>query len=1042
MLTYLAAEGQQPHSRDLLVGLLWPDLPEAQARNNLRVTLYRLRQVLGSDDYVTSNRRDVQTNPEYIAADFMRFQALLAATEQHKHAGRHLCGDCLPKLAQAAALYSGSFLAGFYLDDAPAFAEWLFVLRERLHMQVMAVLTDLALGEEINGRLPQAIHYSQRQIELDPLHEVAYRRQMRLQVQVGQRSAALTTYQKCRETLLAELGVDPEPETEQIYQQILAGDLVAEVKTAVSPLPTTALNHNLPEITTPFVGREEELDQLRQRLQRGDYRLISLVGPGGMGKTRLAIEAARLLRDQFADGAFFVPLASVQQVEGILTAVAEAIGFQFNSSAALQTQLLAYLQPRQTLLIVDNLEHLINGADVLLEWLRHAPRLTLLVTSRERLNSEAEDLFHLRGLPVPTAEEMDNAGQFAAVRLFCDRAYRLDKAFKLNSDNAADVVAICRLVDGLPLALELVATWVRDFPLAELASSVAGNLDMLETTLRDVAPHHRSMRLVFTHSWQLLTAVEQRTLARLALFQGGFSLAAARAVAEATPLVLTRLRYKSLIRAVGTGRYDMHELLRQFALAELLPGDPVPANHSHYFLNWLAEAGAAIPLELDNVRAAWRWGVENGRFADLAAALEPLAHFYALSGLSQEGEQMMGLALQAPVLPTDLRPRLLLELSGMQMRRSTYPPSLAAAEQAQALAVALGDKGLEAAAYVQISRVLLQLGQTAVAQQRLEQALVLAQATGDYALQASVLDGLSRLFRNLGQQELSKAYSEQALVLHRQLGNREGEQGILLLLGIWAAEKYDYVNGRFYFTEALTAAQAGGDRHVEARLVNGLGFIEAALGNLATARERHLASRNLCRQLGDLHQESHTLHNLCTVSRKMGDLDAAEYFGREALRLGEQCQGLDAIAYAWLHLGYLFLTQGELGQAAHAFHASREKWLEGNAMALAMEALAGLAEVARRRDEWETAVFHAQTVYAHLQQHGLAGCDELPEIYLSLFLIFQSQGDSRASDVLYRAQAHLQQKVEAIADPDMRELSLHSTLAQRQILALVGEWVG
>ena len=422
LLAFLALEAGQAHSRETLLGLLWPEMSEADARNNLRVALAGLRKRLRVGETavppLTTTRRDVRLQlGETISLDVFNFQALLAETESHPHADRAACVGCRQRLAAAAA-------------------------------------------------------HTRRQLELDPLHDSSQRRLLRLLAYQGQTAAALSQFESIKKSLHAELGIEPDVELLQLAQQIKEGALPmpgASGSNLVEAGPTTAVpRHNLPEILTPFIGRESELAQLSERLAAPAYRIITLAGPGGIGKTRLALEAARTNLGRFADGAFFVPLDGVAEASEIPAAIAAALNVTFSSDAAPAAELLRILQEKQLLLVVDNLEHIIEeGAALLLQIVQSAPQVVLLITSRERLNVQAEDLFRLHGLPYPDSANAE-AGHFAAVHLFADRAHRLQKTFRLSEETLPYVVDICRLVEGLPLGLELAATWVRDFPWPKL----------------------------------------------------------------------------------------------------------------------------------------------------------------------------------------------------------------------------------------------------------------------------------------------------------------------------------------------------------------------------------------------------------------------------------------------------------------------------------------------------------------------------------------------------------------------------------------------
>ncbi|MCB0168254.1 MAG: hypothetical protein KDI79_28765, partial [Anaerolineae bacterium] len=680
LLAYLAVEANQPHSRDALVGLFWPELPPADARNNLRVALSRLKQYLGGNDLLETTRHTVAFNPtDQFWLDVDHFLAGIKQTEAHPHPTLSGCQACQATLKQALALYQGEFLAGFFLEECLAFEEWLFVWRERLHVQALKQLEQLADATAQSSHMAEAAGYARRQIELDPLHESAHRQLMRALYAQGQRSAALNQFLTCEAILQAELGVEPEAETVLLRQEIQAGTLEmapSDVEPSGSVRPA-ARRYVLPENTTPFIGREEELDQLSQRLAGRTSRLISLVGPGGIGKTRLAIQAVHAQKEVFRDGVFFVPLDGVPTAAEIPAAVAEALGVTFRAGAeSPQTEIMQILSDKQLLLIMDNLEHVIDGgAELLLDMLQAAPEIVLVVTSRERLNAQAEDLFRLHGLPYPKTDNDPDAARYAAVRLFTDRAHRLNKTFGLSEATLGHVVQICRLVEGLPLGLELAATWVRDVSVSQIAASLTKDFDLLETDLRDISPRHRNIAAVFEHSWRLLTPAEQAVLPQLAVFRGGFTLAAAQSVTGASPLVLTRLRYKSFLRSSGDGHYAMHELLRQLALRKLnenpAAAKQAQSHHSTYFLTLLqeqadrltgihaAQVGAMLRSELDNIRQSWRWAVETSAWEQLRSSTAGLVAFLVHEGLDFEGVQLLQLAIDAVEVQTETIPDLL-----------------------------------------------------------------------------------------------------------------------------------------------------------------------------------------------------------------------------------------------------------------------------------------------------------------------------------------------------------------------------------------------
>src|SRR5947209_7039307 len=352
---------------------------------------------------------------------------------------------------------------------------------------------------------------------------------------------------------------------------------------------------NLPAPRTSFVGRASELDEIDRLLGDHNCRLLTLVGPGGAGKTRLALEAAARRIERYAHGVHFVPLVSVASPEFLAPAVAESIQFAVDgahSGFSAQQQLLDYLSERSTLLVLDNFEHLVDGTNLIGDIIERAPRVELLATSRERLNMQSEWVLDVHGLGLA-----DNGnGDSGALRLFVERARRVEPAFSLD-DQRAEVHRICTLVEGLPLGIELAASWVSMLSCAQIAAEIEQNIDFLATSMRDVPERHRSLRAAFDQSWTLLSGRQQDALARLSVLRGDFDRAAASAVAGADLRLLSDLVSKSLVRRSDFGRYELHELVRQYSVEKLAAesSDALAGTrerHSRHYLGALNERRA------------------------------------------------------------------------------------------------------------------------------------------------------------------------------------------------------------------------------------------------------------------------------------------------------------------------------------------------------------------------------------------------------------------------------------------------------------------
>jgi DNA-binding SARP family transcriptional activator len=361
LLAYLAVGGDKSHRRETLAELFWPERSEGVARKNLNQALANLRKTIGDRGaalpHLRVTRSDVQANvtsDQFL--DVAAFTKLINLCNSHSHRRKSTCKSCIKRLKQAVGLYKGDFLQGFVLGNCPAFDEWVLVKREGLHRQMMDALKHLAVYHERRGEYEDACEFTQRRVELEPWDEGAQRALMHNLAINGLRSAALKQYQTCRRILADELGIEPTPETTVLYEQILSGELANHAPHHI--LPSFHQRHNIPPQSTSFIGRETELDEIENRLENPDCRLITLVGPGGIGKSRLALEVAFDSIGGYDHGVYFIPLAGISSPENLVTAIADNIGCSFSGKTIPEAQLLDYLREKEMLLVVDNFEHL------------------------------------------------------------------------------------------------------------------------------------------------------------------------------------------------------------------------------------------------------------------------------------------------------------------------------------------------------------------------------------------------------------------------------------------------------------------------------------------------------------------------------------------------------------------------------------------------------------------------------------------------------------------------------------------------------------
>jgi predicted ATPase/DNA-binding SARP family transcriptional activator len=625
LLYYLAVTGR-PHTRPTLTGLLWGDQPETAARVSLSKCLSNLHELLG--DALLIDRQTVSFNrsiPYQLDIEAFAEGVSAPVTDASAHT-----------LQVALTLYRGDFLEGFYVRGAPDFEQWLLGQRAQYRENVLQGLHALAAYAEQEDHLPQAISHTRRLLTLEPWREEAHRQLMRLLAASGQRAAALAQYETCRRILDEELAVEPDVETVALVEAIRAGEfdrmtggrgdkvnVALDRSVPVSPPPL--VTPPLPIPPTPLIGRERELAELGELIDNPQCKLITITGPGGIGKTRLALAAAADQSGKFQHGAIFVPLAGISSAQFLPQAILSALNVPLQGDLSPQQQVRAVLYNQERLLVLDNYEHLLPDIDLLLDMLHHAPQTTLLVTSRERLALQAEHLHELAGLEYPPSPSRSLGARssgdwlsYMAVQLFLQRVRQTQPRFAPGDEELAAMVRICHITEGMPLALELAAAGIREQSCVALATALQQGQARLTARLRDLPERHRTIEAVFEYSWRLLSVTEQQGLAALSVFRGGFATEAAQEIATATPTMLATLVDKSWLRRNGAGRYDIHELVRQYAHEQLVASGAFPAIHAgytRYFLD-LSEAASAglggsqpsawmarVEQEIDNLRA-------------------------------------------------------------------------------------------------------------------------------------------------------------------------------------------------------------------------------------------------------------------------------------------------------------------------------------------------------------------------------------------------------------------------------------------------------
>jgi len=569
LLAYLATESNRQHPRDVLGEMFWPGKPEGYARMNLRQALSGIRRaiqsqeeippfLLVSDDFVRFNSHCP------VDIDCQEFDRIFENTSAHQHQSINTCPECVQALSELVALYRGDFLEEFLLSNVQEFQEWALFHREHYFRRLLTALHILIKHYQGLGQIKLALDYAYRQAKLAPLEESAHRQLMTLLALDGRRSAAMEQYQLCCQILSDELDVSPDLETVALYEKIKAGIIFNNNHPITRPD-----NTNVPVQFTKFVGREKELAWALENIKDPANRLFTFIGISGVGKTRLAVQAAAKLINSFSDGVWFVPLNAIDHIDLIPQEIARALNIDLGEADP-QTAVIETLKTKNSLLIIDNFEHLLEGTTFLLEILRQAPGIKILITSQCRLSYQAAQNLVLKSLPYPKMGDA-NWRAFDAVELFITRAKRNQPDFQVTERDRPDLIRICEAVDGLPLGLELAAGSLRFYSCAQIAKELQYNLDILQTNMLDIPERHRSLRAAFDQSWAMLPEKHQDAYRRLSVFQGEFSVDDAIATTGSSLAVISDLVDRSLIQKNATGYYLIQPILRQYA-AERLEG--------------------------------------------------------------------------------------------------------------------------------------------------------------------------------------------------------------------------------------------------------------------------------------------------------------------------------------------------------------------------------------------------------------------------------------------------------------------------------------
>jgi predicted ATPase/DNA-binding SARP family transcriptional activator len=913
LLTLLALRHGGPVERAWVAGTLWPDSPEPRAFRSLRSSLADLRLALGPDAgrLRSPTTHTLSLDLSGTDVDLLAFDTAIAR------------GD-LDALAEAVALYRGPLLEecaeGWILAERQAREEAYLIARERLAAHALGV-----------GDIAAAERHLRRAVAVDPLRETAQRALMQALAAGGSYGAALLAYRELRLRLHRELNAEPDAETRALFQRLRAearakaGGEPGLSATGRSPSRPLAPSRNLPLPLTSFIGRENQIAEIERWLAA--HRLVTLTGAGGCGKSRLALQVATRMLDQYPEGVWLVELAPLTDPALLPQTVATALGVRESPGQPITQTLVEYLRPQDLLLLLDNCEHQVSAcAHLVAALLRGCPDLRILTTSREALAIGGERAYRVPPLSLPDAQRrlgLEELTQSEAVRLFIERATAAQPAFRMTAANAPVVAELCRRLDGLPLAIELAAARVNVLSVEQFAARMEDLLRLLTGGRRTALPHQQTLRATLDWSYALLSDAEQRLLRRLSVFAGGSTLEAAEAVCgEASGEgrgrevldLLTGLVEKSMVVAEPAGgetgeetevRYRLLETVRQYGQERLVEAgerEGVREQHLAFFLRLAgaAELGLHGPAELawvellelehDNLRAALEWSRSApSRLAEGLRIAGALRSFWFHRGYWREGWTRIEdlLAREEAKREHDRRPELL-------------------AARAKAL-IAAGWIGMALAPH-----------ETRI--ERVTEARALYEELGDR-------QGLATALWSLGAFQYGRApatardFLNESLGLFRELGNRWGIAWCLIHLGATYHMQSDLPPARRLLAEAIMAAREAGCPSQLSVCLNHLGIVWEKQGDLAAARACFEEALALTQHRGERSASEWSLRNLGRVASAQGDHAAARVYLAEAVRHCRRMGHRTAIAEILQTMARDAVAQGHTARAARLFGA-------------------------------------------------------------------------------------------------------------------------
>ncbi|MFU8772307.1 MAG: BTAD domain-containing putative transcriptional regulator, partial [Anaerolineales bacterium] len=937
LLVYLIAEGGE-QKRESLANMFWSESSQEQSARSLRVALSILRKKFA--DYLDISRESVTVRQNTtIALDINDLETKCA----------------FGQMDEALALYRGEFLQGFHVQDSPDFEDWVRFKQTHLLINLTEGLHS-AISEAIEiGDYSKGCSLANRLLFLDPLNELAYRRSMLLYALQGQRSNALAQYEKYRSQLMEDLGSEPSREMSDLYEKVLHGEDLTPFLRDIAPF-------HLPAPQTSFIGRELELRHINALIHDPACRLLTLMGPGGSGKTRLALRIARAVLRLFPDGIWFIPFEGCFTEDHIITTISYGLQFEGDSITStqmdLKNQLLNYLRKRSILLVMDGFEHLADHAEIFSDILESAPRVKLLVTSRQRLGLEAEWTYSIQGLSTSNNAEQTGSEDSDATRLFIERARQVKLDFTPSSQDRQNIAHICQIVEGLPLGIELAASWLSSLSLTEIAAEIDKTVDFLSRPMGNASEKHHSLYGVFERSWSRLTVDQREIYAKLSVFPAAFDRLAAEEITGANVQQLSQFVDMSLLKRDVSGYYSLHNLLKQFAKDKLhqkkMDVDHIHEKFSCYYANFLTNQKAllmsaamvnarqVIRQEFDNIRAAIYWATIHWDVQIIRPLYHALIIYYTVHNWQEGLDTFRDLSHQ--------RMEFLIV-------RGVPDPAI---------------DHIFLIASIHYAFVLSNIGQIEESEQIARDCLEPLRKFGfkEELSECMQILGLDASFK--GDYESAKTYLEKAVLVGHEC-DFEIWPIFLLWLGHTQFLLGEYEQGLLSIGKVYEVYDRMGSQWGKAFALSKIGMAYDGLKKHHKAIGYHQESLEIFEKIGNQAGIGYALSRMSLSAWFLGDYVQAAQLGLRGLEAFNDLGHSWGIGVSWCRVGFSYLGLGDTDTARRYFKDALLQSTRNQMMPLRLYALLGLACVQTQWGNWAA----AKRLVRYIQEHP-----ETPQSYI------------------------------------------------------------